>query len=407
MSAARPLRVAVFGESYLPYLSGVTVSTETLARGLRAAGHEVLLVAPRPADRSEPPSAGVPGPAPSYAWLPSYQAPPPAPPGYRMPRPLPSSALQAARDFAPDIVHAQSPFVSGLMARRLAHRGRSPLVFTHHTRFDDYGHYLGRLAHAGARTLAAYLYDYWAGCAAVIAPGSELADEIHGRLGDRRRPVVRTIPTGIDVAAIRATSPIDLRAAHDWPPDAVVVVSLGRLAPEKNIELLVDAFAAAADLDERLRLVLVGGGPSSSQVAERVRRPDLAGRVALSGRLPRPDALAQLRGGDLFAFASQTETQGLVLAEALAAGLPVAALEGPGVGDSVRPDVDGIVVRHDAGARPGAVAGLADAIGRLAADGQRRLAMAEAAVADAARFDIGHRIGEVVDLYRELLPVVA
>jgi 1,2-diacylglycerol 3-alpha-glucosyltransferase len=293
------------------------------------------------------------------------------------------------------------------MARRLAQRGRSPLVFTHHTRFDDYGHYLGPLAHAGARTLAAYLYDYWAGCAAVIAPGSELADEIRGRLGDRRRPVVRTIPTGIDVTAIRATSPVDLRATHGWPSNAVVVVSLGRLAPEKNIELLVDAFAAAAGRDERLRLVLVGGGPSSSQVAERIRGPDLAGRVALSGRLSRPDALAQLRGGDLFGFASQTETQGLVLAEALAAGLPVVALAGPGVGDSVRSDVDGMVVPHDAGDRAGAVAGLADAIARLAADDQRRLAMSEAAVKDVARFDIGHRIGEVVDLYRDLLPGVA
>jgi 1,2-diacylglycerol 3-alpha-glucosyltransferase len=407
MTAARSLRVAIFGESYLPYLSGVTVSTETLARGLRAAGHQVLLVAPRPADGREPPSAGVPGPAPSYAWLPSYQAPPPAPPGYRMPWPLPSSALQAVRDFAPDVVHAQSPFVSGLMARRLAQRVRSPLVFTHHTRFDDYGHYLGPLAHAGARTLAAYLYDYWSGCAAVIAPGSELADEIRQRLGHRQRPLVRMIPTGIDVAAIRATPPFDLRAANGWPSDVVVVVCLGRLAPEKNIELLVDAFAAAAGRDARLRLMLIGGGPSMAQVAERVRRSDLTGRVGMSGRLPRPDALAQLRGGDMFAFASQTETQGLVLAEALAAGLPVAALGGPGVADSVRPDVDGVIVPHAAGDRASALAGLADAIARMAADDQRRLAMAEAAVAGAARFDISHRIGEVADLYRELLPVVA
>jgi 1,2-diacylglycerol 3-alpha-glucosyltransferase len=407
MTAARPLRVAVFGESYLPYLSGVTVSTETLARGLRAAGHEVLLVAPRPADGKEPPGAGAPGPAPSYAWLPSYQAPPPTPPDYRMPWPLPSAALRVARAFAPDVVHTQSPFVSGLMARRLAQRHGSPLVFTHHTRFDDYSHYLGPLAHAGARTLAAYLYDYWAGCAAVIAPGSELADEIRRRLGDRRRPVVATIPTGIDVAAIRAMPPADLRAANGWPPDAVVVVGLGRLAPEKNVELLVDAFAAAAGRDERLRLVLVGGGPSTPQVGERVRRPDLAGRVALSGRRPRPEALAQLRGGNLFAFASQTETQGLVLAEALAAGLPVAALAGPGVIDSVRPGVDGLIVAHDAGDRDGAVSGLADAIESLAADDERRAAMAEAAAEGVARFDVGHRIGQVVDLYGELLPVVA
>jgi 1,2-diacylglycerol 3-alpha-glucosyltransferase len=403
MSGERPLRIAIFGESYLPYLSGVTVSTETLARGLGAAGHRVLVVVPRPADGVEPPGAGAPGPSPTYAWLPSYQPPPPAPAGYRMPWPLPSGALQAARDFAAEVVHAQSPFVSGLMARRLAQRGGSPLVFTHHTRFDDYGHYLGPLAHASARTLAAYLHDYWLGCAAVIAPGSQLADEIHQRLGERRRPVVRTIPTGIDAAAIAGLPPADLRAAHGWPSDAVVVVSLGRLAPEKNVELLVEAFAAAAARDARLRLVLIGGGPSTPQVAERVRRPDLAGRVALTGRLPRPDALAHLRGGDLFAFASQTETQGLVLAEALAAGLPVVALAGPGVNDAVRPNVDGLVVAHEAGDRNRSLAGLSDAIEGLAGDGQRRADMAAAAAAGSERFDAGQRIGEVTALYRELL----
>lgn len=403
MTATRSLRIAIFGESYLPYLSGVTVSTETLARGLGAAGHQVLLVAPRPRDGSEPPGTGAQGPSPSYAWLPSYQLPRPAPPGYRVPLPLPSDALRAARDFAADVVHAQSPFVSGLMARRLARRSGSPLVFTHHTRFDDYGHYLGPLAYAGAGTLAAYLHDYWAGCAAVIAPGSELAGDITQRLGNRQRAVVRTIPTGIDVAAIRALPPADLRMANGWPPDAVVVVSLGRLAPEKNVELLMAAFAAAAAHDARLRLVLLGGGPSTPQIAERVRRPDLSGRVALRGRLPRLEALAHLRGGDLFAFASQTETQGLVLAEALAAGLPVAALAGPGVGDSVRPNVDGLVVEHAAGDRRGAEAGLADAIRSLAGDPERRAEMAAAAADGSHRFDVHRRIGEVVALYRELL----
>jgi glycosyltransferase involved in cell wall biosynthesis len=139
-------------------------------------------------------------------------------------------------------------------------------------------------------------------------------------------------------------------------------------------------------------------------VAERVRRPDLAGRVALSGRLPRPEALANLRGGDVFAFASQTETQGLVLAEALAGGLPVVALAGPGVDDAVRPNVDGLIVPHDPGDRARATAGLADAIESLAGDGQQRAGMAAAAAEGSARFDVHQRIDAVVALYRELLP---
>jgi 1,2-diacylglycerol 3-alpha-glucosyltransferase len=405
---ARPLRVAIFAESYLPYLSGVTVSTEALARGLRAAGHQVLLVAPRPVDGAEPSGAGASGPAPSYAWLPSYQAPLPTPPGYRMPWPLPSQALRAVRTFAPDVIHAQSPFVSGLMARRLAQRSGAPLIFTHHTRFSDYGHYLGPLAGVAGRTLEAYLHDFWAGCAAVIAPGGEHAEEIQRRLGARRRPVVRAIPSGIDVVAIQRLAAVDLRAAHGWPREAVVVVSHGRLAPEKNVELLVEAFARAAAGDVRLRLLLIGDGPSAPAIAMRTSQPDLAGRVSLSGRLPRMAALAMVRSGDLYAFASQTETQGLVLAEALVAGLPVVALAGPGVRDSVRHGVDGVVV-EDA-ASPQGVAGtvaaagaLGAAIAALAADLERRAAMAHAATQGAQRFDVGRRVTEVVSLYRELL----
>ena len=109
--------------------------------------------------------------------------------------------------------------------------------------------------------------------------------------------------------------------------------------------VLVEAFAIAASRDSRLRLVLIGDGPAAEATATRAAAPDLAGRVALPGRMPRLEALAAIADADMFAFASQTETQGLVLAEALAVGLPVVALAGPGVEDSVREGVDGVVVR--------------------------------------------------------------
>jgi 1,2-diacylglycerol 3-alpha-glucosyltransferase len=401
MDASRPLRVAIFAESYLPYLSGVTVSIEALARGLGEAGHNVLLVAPRPAGGQLPGSAGARGPEPEYAWLPSYAGPPPVPAGYRMPLPLPSPALVTARDFAPDVVHAQSPFVSGLMARRVAQRSGAPLVFTHHTRFGDYRHYLGPFARPGAALTEAYLCDFWRGCAAVVAPGSELAEEIRARLGDRSRPLVQVIPTGVDVDGIQALVPAELRTVAGWPEDSVVVASHGRLAPEKSVGLLLEAFADAARTEPRLRLVLVGGGPMEQEVRRRAAMPDLAGRAWITGSLPRPDALAHVRGADLFAFASRTETQGLVLAEALAAGLPVVALHGPGISDSVRDGVDGVVVDG-----PGEVArreALATAMASLAADGDRRRAMAAAAASQARRFGVEVRVGQVVNLYRDVL----
>lgn len=393
-----PLRIAIFTESYLPYLSGVTIATEALARGLAAEGHDVLLIAPRPARDSVPGTAGAGGPEPRIAWLPSIQLPPPAPPGYRIPARLWSSTLRQAVTFDPQIVHAHSPFVSGWMARRVAERVSAPLVFTHHTRFGDYRHYLGPLARPGAVALEAHLRGFWHRCAAVIAPGSDLAAEITARLGRPPRPRVVWIPTGIEVSDIAAMPAADPRPLAGWPADSVVVASLGRLAREKNVDLLLESFASAARLDPALRLLMVGGGPRRSALGVQAGALGIGERVHLTGALPRPEALALLKGADLFAFASRTETQGLVVAEALACGLPVAAVDAPGTRDAVRSGIDGLLVLEGE---------LGDAMTVLAVDPRRRAAMAAAAAAGAVRFDRAGRIGEVVEVYRALLNDVA
>lgn len=394
------MRVLLVSESYLPYLSGVTVSVDSLARGLGGRGHEVLVLAPRPAVGSEPGETGSPGPAPRHAWLESYQLPAVVPPGYRMPFPNPwSRALREARGFRPDVIHAHSPFLTGLAALRLARELDVPLAFTHHTRFADYGHYLGPLAGLASRLTDAYLRRFWRACDAIVAPSDDLARDIRARFSPRLAGRVAVIPTGIDVAGIRALDPIDPRKEAGWAADAVVVASLGRLAPEKSPDLLLDAMALAAARRRDLHLLVIGGGPSAAALAARSVRPDLVGRVHLIGALPRLSALARLRGADLFAFTSRTETQGLVLAEALSAGLPAVAVEGPGVAESVRDGIDGLVVVHDpAGSLSER---LAEAIVE-AADPARRAALAERALAGADRFSIDRRLAEVEALYTRI-----
>ena len=397
------MRIALTSESYLPYLSGVTVSVDALARGLGAQGHEVLVVAPRAAAGREIVAIGSSGPEPGYAWLPSYQLPAVAPAGYRMPWPSPTAeAWRRAEAFRPDVVHAHSPFVTGLLARRLARRLGVPLAFTHHTRFADYRHYLGVLAGPGATLTDAYLGRFWAGCAAIVAPSNDLATEIRSRLPAVRRDRVHVIPTGIDVEAIRASARIDPRPVAGWPSDSVVVVSLGRLAPEKRPELILDTMERITAEEPRARLLVVGGGPSEADLRERAEGQRLAGRVAFTGQVSRTEALARVAGADLFVFVSRTETQGLVLAEALAAGLPAVAVDGPGVRESVRDGIDGVVVT----AEPDSTVAerLATAAMALLADGERRTGMAARARTDAGRFAVERRVAEMVEMYRSILP---
>jgi 1,2-diacylglycerol 3-alpha-glucosyltransferase len=392
------MRILLTSESYLPYLSGVTVSVDALARGLGARGHEVMVLAPRPAGRGPIEEVGSPGPEPQYAWLTSYQLPRVAPEGYRMAVPNPvDAALRRARRFAPDVVHAHSPFATGVMARRLARAGGRPLVFTHHTRFDDYRHYLGPLGRIGSVLTDAFLRRYWLASSAIIAPSTELATEIGERLPEHARRRVVVIPTGVDVAGIQGRQPIDPRPAAGWAPDTLVVASLGRLAPEKSPLTILEAFAGAARTRRELRMLFIGGGPMHAELRERAESPTLAGRVHFTGELPRPTALAALAGADLFAFASRTETQGLVLAEALAAGLPAIAVDGPGVRDSIRDGVDGRVLSADpAESRADRMAA---ALAELAGDEDARRSMAARARADAGRFGVERRVEQVESLY--------
>ena len=394
------MRILLTTESYLPYLSGVTVSVDALARGLGARGHDVMVLAPRPARDGPLESVGSPGPPPRHGWLASYQLPWIAPPGYRMPLPLPwAPALRAAHSFRPDVVHAHSPFVTGLFARRIARSLGVPLVFTHHTRFGDYGHYLGLLAGPGARVADAYLRRFWHACAGIVAPSTDLAEEIRRRMPASRAGRVHVIPTGVDVAGLRAIRPVDPRPAAGWPADAIVVASLGRLAPEKRPDLVLATFAEAAVREPRLRLLVVGGGPSEVGLRQRAAEPDLAGLVELTGALPRPAALARVAGADMFLFVSHTETQGLVLAEALSSGLPAVAVEGPGVSDSIRDGIDGTIVPAEPSRTlPGR---LADALVKLVDPGARA-SMRERASADADRFSVERRVAEVEGLYRTL-----
>src|SRR5207237_8796527 len=157
----------------------------------------------------------------------------------------------------------------------------------------------------------------------------------------------------------------------------------------------------AAEGRPDLRFLLIGAGPLEERVRGRAERPDLRGRLVVTCQQSREHALGLLKACELFAFASRTETQGLVLAEALACGVPVVALQGPGVRDTVRDGIDGVVVLRDS--PPGAVDRLASALVSLRNDPKRREEMARSAREGASRFALQHRIVEVVELYRETL----
>src|SRR5439155_1841459 len=184
------MRVALFTNNYLPFRGGVTTAVETLRRGLERLRHRAWVFAPasRPAVTDPP-------------WVFRYPSiPAPTYPGFALALPFSRRLHGTARALAPDIVHAQHPFLLGPAARRLARRHGRPLVFTYHTRYEKYAHYVP-LRRPLVEALAVRLSTRFAARAdAVIAPSAVIRDELLAR--GVRRPIA-VVPTGVDLDRFR------------------------------------------------------------------------------------------------------------------------------------------------------------------------------------------------------------
>ncbi len=310
-----PLRLGFFTEIYLPVVNGVVASVEALAEGLRGRGHEVYCFAPR-----MPGYAEADGPV---FRMPSLPLPTRTP--YRLTLPLVSRRNLNTVIKRLSLVHVHSPFITGWMGARYARRYGMPLVYTYHTQLEAYAHYIPFEAHA-TRFAAAQLTRTFANSAdAVVVPTPAMATHLR-ELGVTVR--IEVVPSGIDLAHYGSgRREAALRARIGIGDHERMLLSVGRLAREKNLELLLAALKRAGD--DSLRLVIAGDGPYRTDLERLAAEIGVAGAVRFLGVIARdrlPDFYAS---ADAFVMPSTTETQGLVLAEAMAAGAHVIAADAP------------------------------------------------------------------------------
>jgi 1,2-diacylglycerol 3-alpha-glucosyltransferase len=306
-----PLRIGLFTEIYRPVINGVVASVEGLADTLRARGHLVYCFAPR-----MPGYAEADGPV---FRMPSLPLPTRTP--YRLTLPVVSRRNLNGVIKQLSVVHVHSPFVTGWMGLRYSRRYGMPLVYTYHTQLEAYAHYVPFEPKA-TRFAATQLTRTFANLTdAVIVPTRAMAARLL-EMGVRVR--VEIVPSGIDVARFGAGRRNDaLRARLGARPGQRLLLSVGRLAKEKNVELLLRALAEARDAS--LSLAIAGDGPMRPELEELARRIGVGGQTRFLGPIAREDLPDLYACADAFAMPSTTETQGLVLAEALAAGARVIA----------------------------------------------------------------------------------
>ncbi|MCB1914893.1 MAG: glycosyltransferase [Rhodocyclaceae bacterium] len=379
------MRVLQLSDVYFPRINGVSTSIDTFRRRLREQDIDPVLVAPR--YFGEPDAEGV---------VRVTGRTVPGDPEDRLMR-LRETIARAAPIAASGVglIHVQTPFVAHLAGRRLARKLGLPLVVSYHTLFEEYFHHYVRGVPRAltARIARAISRHQCAQAECVIAPSRQMRDRLLSY--GVTRPI-EVLPTGIECTDFAMGDGERFRRDHGIAPDRPVALTVSRLAFEKNIEMLVDATVHARRIRPDMLLLVAGHGPAEDALKHQVERLGLAESVRFVGYLDRlrvlPDCYA---AADLFVFASRTETQGLVLLEAMAAGTPVLALPSMGARSILAGGRGCLGAPDDA-------AGFGRLVGDLLEHPQHLAEMSVAARRAAADWSASAMAGRLADLYRRV-----
>lgn len=367
------MKIAFFADSYKPYLSGVTNSTENLVDELRELGHKVYVFAPHYPNHldTDPDIIRFPSIATHY-------------PKFRIAIPYINRIPNV------DLIHAQTPFQVGLLARYQAKKRKIPIVYSFHTLFTKYVHYARFIPEPISKMgIISYLRSFCRSVDAVITP-SELSRRVLSSWGIKRR--IEVIPAGVRINLFdKGEMSEKLRESYGLSAKDKVLLYIGRISEEKNLPFLLKAFEKIQEQEKETKLVLVGGGPLAGKIIRQNKN------IVLTGEIPYPEVLGHYAMGDIFVFSSLTETQGLVIAEAKAAGLPAVALFAGALVGSVRSGIDGYLVARRQ-------KDFVEHVLRLLRNDELRRKMGNAAYEDALERFASHKVAKRVEkVYNSLL----
>lgn len=376
------LRVAIFSDSALPILNGVSVSIDLLVRGLRNQGHSVHVFTAAHFRFKDPDPNTYRFPALETPWTKNY--PLAIPPFFGM--------LRKFRRHEFDVIHTHTPFTIGFVGLRWAESHDIPIVATYHTLYDRYAHYIPYFPRRYVRfKIAKHTNFYYNSVDHVITPSQAALRWL------RRHSVdvpVTVIPTGAPEKQM--LDRYEVRRLLQIQPDQRVMLYVGRIAHEKNLFVLLESAARVISKDPLARLWLVGDGPYRQACIEKARSLGIGDRVTFAGFVPRAEVDKYYAAADLFVFSSITETQGLVVQEAMTYGLPAVAVMGGGAGDSIVHGENGYVVRNS-------VDSFARAVTRVLSSEDEHAKLSAGALRTVRSHTADGMTERVVEVYRQAL----
>lgn len=370
------MNIAMLTNNYKPFVAGVPIAVERLADGLRANGHTVYIFAPdyHMEDAEETSER--------EALLESLDTTAASGRGctFRfpttnvkmagmMPLPLPIfgylDSIFSELDI--DIIHVHHPVLTGNAALHLGRKHHVPVVFTYHTRYEQYIHYAppfkaleNRAAKEVLDAAAAqavvdftqysivqrYLNYFVNQCDLVLAPTQTMADYLEPF--DLQTPI-EVVPTGLPAEAFQEKpQATDIRKKYLPADKRYLFCTVSRMAKEKNIDFMLRALAIAKEqIGNIFRVLMIGDGPEREALENLAKELGLTENVVFIGAVANDEISTYHQACDLFLFSSQSETQGIVLLEAFAASLPAIAIDATGTGDLIQSGVNGMLTLAD------------------------------------------------------------
>ena len=381
------LHVANFTNTYLPLINGIVRSVSAFRQALSDLGHNAFVFAQE--------SEGYQDQEPFIFRYPTINLPLP----YDFPAILPISAFvdRLFPSLKADIVHTHHPILLGQAGANKAEKYGLPLVFTFHTQYREYTHYVP-LPQEAVQTFIKEAVDVWMAeymqkCQHVVVPSNGMRDILVDKYGLRER--VTVIPTGLNLEPYQRADGSAIRAQRGWQEQRVLI-SVGRLGTEKNWDTLIEAGALAMQEHPDLHIAILGEGPQRKELEKLARKLGVSSKVELVGKVPFEQVPNYLKAADLFAFASTTETQGLVTLEAMAAGLPVVAVDATGTNDVVEHGQEGLLTAQDSQA-------MAQALKTMLEDEQKMGDYKQAALEKARQFEIHNQAKKLVEIYHQAI----
>lgn len=330
------MRIAIFTNNYLPNPYGVTQSIESFRRRLEKQGHAVFIFAPYYKNYKDK--------NPNVFRYPALDI------SYKIKFPL---AIPYSRKMDEilskleiDIVHSQHPNLLGTAAMKWAKKKKIPLVFTWHTLYDQYAHFVPLIppkwtAKYIIRKAAAYANK----CDFVVTP-TESVKKIIQDWGVKNKNI-GAVSSGVDEDNFLNPDREWIRKKYNISDDEILLFSVCRLTKEKNIEFLFESVIEVLKNNNKTKFLIVSGGNLLGYLNSLVKKENLSEKIIFAEVVAREEIKNYFAAGDIFVYASKSETQGMIITEAMYAGLPVVAVDAPGVCDLVENNVSGFLVAED------------------------------------------------------------